>query len=420
MPDRQGFPFEAAEEMELRSIEPVKSETAENDVLRYTPPRRLKWAGIGAGALALTTVAIGLAGRMVAANQVEDWTRDQAVPVVKTITPAGLSGGHALVLPGSVQAYNNAPIYAQVSGTVQKWFVDIGTPVKAGDLLAQIDPRSYKAALDQARGQLARDMATLANAKLDLGRYQSLARQNAISSQQLQTQQAAVDADSGLVEADRAAVEAASINLGYTRIVAPFDGVVTSRSVDIGNFVAVGNASGTPLFTVSDQNKLRLYVRVPQNYSAEVVPGATAHFTVPEYPCRSFTATVQASAGAVDSASGSVLVQLQAGNKERLLKPGAYAEVTFGLHAGASGIQLPSSALIFREGGMAVAVIGPGSKVLIKPVEIARDNGSVVELSSGVGPRDRVIDNPPDSLSRGDTVRVARTGSAAAIGKQRS
>ena len=408
MPDSQNFSREGAIEMELPpEHEQAPPPAADGDVLRNAPPKRLKVIGVGAAAAALLVVAVGVAGRIFAANEVDDWTRDQAVPVVRIVAPAAMMGGSTLVLPGNVQAYNNAPIYAQVSGTVQKWFVDIGTPVKAGQVLAEIDPRTYKAALDQARGALARDTANLTNARQDLVRYQSLARQNAISSQQLQTQQASVDADAGLVESDRAAVEAAAINLGYTRIVAPFDGVVTSRSIDIGNFVASGNASATPLFTVSDQNQLRLYVRVPQNYSADIGPGATASFTVPEYPGRTFTATVQASAGAVDPASGSVLVQLLADNKELLLKPGAYAEVSFGLHAGAHGVQLPSSALIFRDGGMAVATVGAGNKVVIRPVVIARDNGTTVELASGIGPHDRVIDNPPDSLGRGDLVHLA-------------
>jgi RND family efflux transporter MFP subunit len=407
MPDRQDFSFDGATEMELPPQHAVPP-PADPDVLQYKPPRRLKAVGIGAAAVALVVVAIGVAGRIMAANEVEDWTRDQAVPVVRIVSPAAMHGARTLVLPGGVQAYNNAPIYAQVSGAVQKWFVDIGTPVKAGTLLAQIDPRPYQAALDQARGALARDTANLTNARQDLARYQSLARQNAISSQQLQTQEAAAQADAGLVESDRAAVQAASINLGYTRIVAPFDGVVTSRSVDIGSFVAAGNASSTPLFTVSDQNQLRIYVRVPQNVSAEIAPGVTASFSVPEYPGRTFSATVQASSGAVDPASGSVLVQLLADNKERLLKPGAYAEVSFAMRAG-GGVQIPSSALVFRDGGMAVAVVGPDNKVAIRPVRIARDNGTTVDLASGIGPHDRIIDSPPDSLDRGDVVRIAAT-----------
>jgi len=394
MPDRQDFDLDVAAEEQPA-------------VLRFVPPKRLKTVGVVAAAVALTVVAAGLFTRMVAAHEVDDWTQGQVVPIVKTITPADRRAGNNLVLPGSVQAFNSAPIYAQVSGIVQKWYVDIGTPVKAGQLLAQIDPRTYQAALDQAKGQLARDAANLANAKVDLGRYQSLASQNAISNQQVATQQSVVAADAGVVQADRAAVEQASINLGYTRIVAPFDGTVISRSIDIGNFVAVGNASLTPLFTVADESRLRVYVRVPQSYSADIQQGSAASFSVPEYPQRSFTATVDANSGAVDPASGSVLVQLLADNSDYLLKPGAYAEVHFNLHTNAVAMQVPSSALIFRDSGMAVATVARDSKVAIKHVTIAHDLGTSVEIASGVDPSDRIIDNPPDSLRPGDTVQVA-------------
>ncbi len=377
------------------------------DILRYKPPKRLKAAGIVAAGVAVAVVAFGLVGRGLAARQSEDWTQAEAVPVVQIINLAGRGQAPSLVLPGAVQAFNSAPIYAQVTGYVLKWYVDIGTPVKAGQLLAEIDPRPYQAALNQASGALARDSANLAEAKLDLGRYQALAAQNAISSQQLSAQKTTAVADSGVVAVDKANIDSARINLGYTRIVAPFDGTITSRSIDIGNYVAVGNGSGTPLFTVSDRSKLRIYVRVPQTYSAQVVPGMTAAFTVPEYPGRVFTATVQASSNAVDTTTGSVLVQLQADNTSGALKPGDYAQVHFDLHGNPSALQVPSSALMFRDSGMAVATVGAAGRVAIKRVAIAHDFGSMVEIAYGLGPQDRVINNPPDSLRSGDHVQVA-------------
>ncbi len=385
----------------------------QRDILRYTPPPHLKLIGIIAACAAVVVVAFGLISRVFAAREAADGTSAASIPVVKIINPSGENGRGSLVLPGAVQAFNNAPIYAQVSGYVQKWFVDIGTRVKTGELLAQIDPRSYQAALDQAKGQLARDVATLANAKVDLSRYQSLAAQNAVSNQQLATQQAAVAADAGVVEADKASVESAKINLGYTRIVAPFAGIVTSRSIDIGNFVAVGNASATPLFTVTDESRLRIYVHVPQSYSAEVKPGMTAAFTVPEYPGRSFTATAQAISGAVDTVTGTVLVELRADNFDHTLKPGDYAQVHFDLHSATVAVQIPSSALMFRDSGMSVAVVGPNGRVTIKHITIAEDFGSSVEVASGMRAGDKVIDNPPDLLNSGDIVRVANPVPAA-------
>jgi RND family efflux transporter MFP subunit len=289
---------------------------------------------------------------------------------------------------------------------VQNWLVDIGTPVKAGQLLAQIDPRPYQAALDQAQGNLARDTANLSEAQLDLKRYQTLAQQNAISAQQLSTQQALVASDIGIVQTDKAAVELAEINLKYTHIVAPFSGVVTSRSVDVGQLVVSGNASATPLFTVTDQSKLRIYVRLPQSYSALVQPGMHATFTVPEHPGRVFTATLVASANAVVSQSGTQLVEFQIDNADHALKPGDYSQMNFGTVNGLGAVRVPVTALIFRDQGMQVAMVDGNDKVTMRPIHISNDFGAAVEVNAGLKSGDQVIDNPPDSLRLGDKVNI--------------
>jgi RND family efflux transporter MFP subunit len=377
----------------------------EPDILRHAAPLRLKFYAVVALCLAAVIVVAGMSTRFYSSMQTEQWTEDQAIPSVQTITLKGTKAGGALDLPGDVQAFTNAPIYAQISGTVQKWFVDIGAPVKQGDVLAQIDPRPYQAALAQAQGQLARDSATLANAKLDLSRYQALAAQNAISNQQLSTQQATVNADSGLVEADKAQVQTASINLGYTRIAAPFGGTVTSRAIDVGNLVTAGtSASATPLFTVTDQTKLRIYVRMPQTDLSGVTPGMRVDFSVPEYPGRSFSAQLAASAGAVASSSGTQLLQFQIDNKDGALKPGDYAEMHFKLSATKGVVRVPATALLFRDEGMLVATVDETNHVKLKPIAISTDLGNAVE-ATGISPGDRVIDNPSDSLRAGDLVK---------------
>jgi RND family efflux transporter MFP subunit len=246
----------------------------------------------------------------------------------------------------------------------------------------------------------------LANARVDLGRYKALAAQNAISAQQLATQQTLVDAQAGVVQTDKAAVEQARINLGYTRITAPFAGIVTSRGLDVGQLVTPGTASGTPLFTVADRSKLRIYVRVPQAYAALIRPGITAAFTVPEYPGRSFTARLAASADAVSSQSGTVLAQFQIDNSDGTLRPGDYADVKLAVPAGSGGIRLPATALIFRDEGLMVATVSADSRVVLKPITLRQDMGAAVMVASGLTLRDRVIDNPPDSLQAGDKVRV--------------
>jgi RND family efflux transporter MFP subunit len=385
---------------------PDKSDHSEPepDILRHSTPPRLRFYGVVALCVAGVIVVAGLAMRYYSSVTTAQWTEDQAIPSVKTITLKGTAAGGALNLPGDVEPFTNAPIYAQISGTVQKWYVDIGAKVKAGDLLAQIDPRSYQAALAQAQGQLARDSATLANAKVDLSRYQALAAQNAISGQVLATQQANANADAGLVEADKAAVQTASINLGYTRITAPFAGVVTSRSVDVGNLVTVGTASATPLFTVTDQTKLRIYVRMPQVYLSGIKPGMAVEFSVPEYSGRTFIAQLTASAGAVASASGTQLLQFQIDNSEGTLKPGDYAEMQFKFPATQGVVRVPATALMFRDEGMVVATVDDSNHVKIKPIDIRTDLGDAVD-ATGLSATDRVIDNPPDSLRAGDTVK---------------
>jgi RND family efflux transporter MFP subunit len=381
---------------------------APDHLLRHTAPRGLtRWIRT-AVVLAVVIAAAGIAWRLWKSHNTAQWTDDQAVPTVQLIKLSSTKSGGVLNLPGDVQAFTNATIYAQVSGYLQKWYFDIGAKVKKGDLLAQIDPRTYQAALAQAKGALARDSAALANAKVDLARYQALAAQNAISQQLLATQQATVNSDAGVVDADRAAVSQAEINLSYTRIVAPFDGVVTTRSVDVGNLVTVGTpASTTPLFTVSDQTRMRVYVRLPQNYASYVRPNMEITFTVPQYPNRVFHATMVANAGAVASATGTVLIQFGTDNSDHALQPGAYANVRFPLPSGANGIRLPATALIFRDSGMQVATVDAGNHVRLKTINILRDMGASVDVSGGVSPSDRIIDNPADALQEGDEVRIA-------------
>lgn len=382
-------------------------ERSREEMLAHTMPPGLKKGGIVAVCVLAVVAVLGIGWRLWQRHETRDWTNDQLIQTVSVMQIKSAAAGGHLTLPGQLQAFTNAPIYAQVSGYVQKWFVDIGTPVKQGQLLAQIDPRTYQAALAQAKGALARDTATLNNAKTDLTRYQALASQNAISAQQLTTQQATVNADAGIVEADRGQVQQAEINLAYTRIVAPFDGVVTSRGIDVGNLVTVGTPTATPLFTVSDQKRLRVYVSVPQNFAGAIHDGMTVTFTTPDYPGQTFQAILAAAAGAVVQSTNTMLVQFSTDNAGGKLRPGSYASVKMPLPAGSGGTTLPATTLIFRDSGMQVAVVDRQNKVHMKPLTILRDDGTTVLVAPGnIQPSDRIIDNPPDSLQEGDTVRV--------------
>jgi RND family efflux transporter MFP subunit len=386
------------------SMTPMESKSDDLDPFAL---RKLRRTMVLAAVVLAAIVVTGLAVRFAHAGETRGWTEKQAVPVVKLITLHAAKGGN-VSLPGQAQAFYTATINAQVTGYVQRWYFDIGTPVKAGQVLAQIDPRPYQAALDQAKGQLARDSANLAEARLDLQRYQYLMNQNAISAQQFTTQQATVGADEGMVQTDKAAVETAQINLNYTHIVAPFDGIITSRSVDVGQLVTAGSTATTPLFTVTDQSKLRIYVQVPQNYSNLINPGMIARFTVPELPGHIFTAQLVGSADAIVSQSGTQLVQFQIDNSDHLLKPGEYATMSFGIAKGAHGVRVPVTALMFRDQGTLVATVNKNNRIDLHQVHIATDFGTAVDVDMGLKDGDKVIDNPPDSLRAGDLIEVSQ------------
>jgi RND family efflux transporter MFP subunit len=195
----------------------------------------------------------------------------------------------------------------------------------------------------------------------------------------------------------------------FKRITAPFDGVVTTRSVQIGDLINVGGPASAPLFSVADEHRLRIYVRVPESDAAAIKPGMSATFTVPQYSGRSFTATLATTADAIATQSGTLLVQLQIDNADGALKPGGYAQVHFTLPARGGAIQAPANALMFRDSGMSVAVVGADGKVAMRPVTIGQDLGPTVEIASGITSDDQVILNPPDSLRPGDRVRIAPT-----------
>jgi RND family efflux transporter MFP subunit len=385
----------------------------DTDILRHTPPSWLKTAGIAAACVAAIIVAIGLISRLHADQNVKNWTQAQAIPTVKVIDLSSEGAQGALVLPGDVQAFNSAPIYARVSGYLKRWYVDIGTPVKAGQLLAEIDIPDQDQQLAQAKADLATAVANERLSAITAKRWNELLKENAVAAQDVDEKNGDLAAKTAATASARANVDRLEALESFKSITAPFAGVVTSRSTDVGALITVGLPTETPLFTVSDQSRLRIYVRAPQIYSAEIKPGMPATFTVPDYPSRSFNATVAATADAVDTQTGTQLVQLLVDNVGNVLKPGDYAQVHFALSARSNVIHVPASALMFRDSGMSVATISPNGRVAIKPIAISRDFGTAVEIASGLSLADRVIDNPPDSLRQGDAVRIAgRNGTA--------
>lgn len=373
--------------------------------------RTLKRVGIGAAVLALGVVGFGIVSRVHTTNELRATAAEAGVPTVTVVAPRADGAANALVLPGNVQAYNSATIYARTTGYVRRWLADIGDHVSAGQTLAILDAPEVDQQLAQAQADYQTALANQRLAGTTAKRWSAMLKQDAVSRQEADEKAGDLAARSAVANAALANVKRLRALQGFTRLDAPFDGVVTSRSAQIGALVVAGNAAAQPLFTVSDTHRMRIYVRVPQGYSASVHPGMAATLSLPEYAGRSFAATMTRSAGAIDPQSGTALVELQADNPERALKPGAFAQVRFEVGQGQGNrLTLPGSAILYGNDGPTVAVVGANGVVTVKRVSIARDEGNTVQISSGVTATDRVIDSPPDAIRTGDKVRIAAKG----------
>jgi RND family efflux transporter MFP subunit len=370
--------------------------------------RKLAFAGLIAAAVAATVVVMGITSRHAADAKLGDWTEAQAVPVVAAALPDTHGQRATLDLPGRLEAYTQAQIYARVSGYLKDWKADIGTPVKAGQLLAEIDAPDLDQQIMEAKAALASAAANLTLAQATLQRGQSLIHSGAISKADLDQRAADAANKDGLAKAAQANLDRLRVLEQYKRITAPFDGLVTARSTDIGALINAG-AAGPPLFIVSDTKRLRLYVNVPQNYVPSIQIGTKAKLSVPEYPGKTFPAILQASAQAVDIASGTTRMLLIVNNADSQLMTGDFANVSFELPHPEIAINVPASALIFNRSGLFVAIVSGDGRVRLKSVTISRDLGKEVEIGSGLGVEDRVIESPPDGIASGDLVRIARS-----------
>ena len=366
---------------------------------------RLKRIGLVALAVALLVAAIGIIQRARAEHRLRATVAEQSIEKVSIVHPKPATGGTGITLPAQVQAYNSAPIFARTGGYVQRWLVDIGDPVREGQVLAILEAPEVDQQLAMSKANYQTAVANQRLAKSTAVRWQTLLGRDAVSRQEADEKNGDLAAKSAVANAALADVKRIEAVKGFTRLVSPFAGIVTSRAAQIGALVTAGNASAQPMFTVSDVHAMRVYVRVPQGYSAQVRPGLGATMTVPEYPGRTFPVTVARTAQAVDTSSGTVLVELSAANGDRALKPGAYAQVHF-TSAGGGGFRLPGSAVIFNDNGTTIAVLGVDGRVAVRPVKVARDEGKTVVIDAGLSPADRVIDTPPDSLAPGDRVEV--------------
>ena len=400
------------------------------------PPRNLRRIGVVAILAAVAIAAFGILQRRSHEAEVAQWTQEQATPTVAVITPHAGAAIQRLVLPGTVQAWYEAPIYARVPGYLKNWNFDYGAHVKKGDVLAEIETPDLDAQLaaSQAKLNSARAVVNVREAEEQFAQstYQRWrdSPKGVVSVQEQESKQAdfnsakaRLSSAKAEVAVDQGEVDRLQALESFKRITAPFDGVVTARETDIGALInagsGVGGGSGPELFRVADVHMMRIYVQVPQQLSAGIKAGLKAELQLPQYPNKTFDATVATTSSAINTNARTLLVELHAENPGDALQPGAYAQVAFELPSDPDTVRVPTSALVFREHGMEVATINPDDTIQLRPIKLGRNLGTEVEVLSGLTLSDRVVNSPPDSLSTGDKVRIAgATDNGSAAEKQ--
>jgi RND family efflux transporter MFP subunit len=380
-----------------------------------TPPpvRRLLRIALYVAIAGCIMAAWGLFSRLQARTALARSAEQAAIPTVAVTTPRHSSSGDELVLPGTVQAFTDAPIYARSSGYVRRWYADIGKSVKAGELLAEIETPEVDAQYRQAQADLATAEANNRLSQITAARYQTLRKSGLVAQQDVDNAQGDADAKKAQLDSARQNLSRLEQLESFNRITAPFEGVVTARRIDVGALVNAGMTSGEELFHLTATRRLRIYVNVPQSDAAAMVPGLMAELSVVEHPNQRFPAKVVSTARTIDPSSRTLLTELEADNAKGELLPGSFADVHLPLPASIERWRLPSNTLIFRgqgSEGLQVATVDAQNHVHLHQVSLGRDFGSEVEVLSGVGASDRVILNPLDSLADGATVRIVAGG----------
>jgi RND family efflux transporter MFP subunit len=355
--------------------------------------------------LAVGAALWGITTRTRALTSVTRETREMAVPTVAVATPQQAAAPQEIVLPGTMQAFADAPIYARVNGYLKRWTVDIGARVRAGQLLAEIDTPELDQQLQQARADLATAEANSRLANTTAERYRDLITSDSVSRQDLDNANGNLEAKQAAVEASRANVRRLEQLHAFRRIEAPFDGVITARNIDVGALIDSGS-NAKELFHLAAMHKLRVFINVPEVYSRAAMPGLRAELALKEFPDRRFTGTLVRTSNTIDVASRTLLTEIDVDNAKGELLAGSYADVHLKLPAPPSTMTIPVEALIFKADGLQVAILDRSNRVALKTVTAGRDFGDTVEILSGLSPAERVVMNPPDSLTAGQTVRV--------------
>ena len=374
------------------------------------PPEKANRKGVkiyflAGGALFIAIAVLGISSRIESTTGLEQRSNEAAQIIVSVIHPEKASTTIPLQLPGQTRAYIEAPIFAQTSGYLQKWYFDIGAKVKAGDVLAEIDTPQVDQQLNQARAQLKVAEAARDLAQVTYKRDQDLYNRRVIAAQDFDTAADTFRQNQGAVIADQASVNSLEALENFKTVKAPFDGIVTERDTDIGAFVPSG--TGVQLFRMAQTSPLRVYINVPQTFSRFVKPGTQADLILNELPGRKFPAHVTNTAGAIDPTSRTLLTELEVPNETGEVLPGAYAQINLKLQGDTGLFTVPSNVLLFRSEGTAVGIVHPDGKVEVRKIVINRDLGDRLQISQGLSESDQVIVNPSDSLADGMIVSIA-------------
>ncbi len=370
---------------------------------RYTAP-------LVATAVVIALLAAGVVPRLHASAALTRQTESVQVLNVSVVMPKTAPAEQELLLPGSAMPYADAAIYARTSGYIAYWSADIGAQVKAGSVLATIQTPELDAQLQQARADLALAQSNYAYAQTTAQRWQGMLKTQSVSQQDTDMKVSDMQAKQAMLASAQAYLARLSEMVSYEKVTAPFDGTVTARNVDVGTLVTAGGTPGSSgmsgeLFHLEQTSKLRVFVDVPQDAAPFAVPGTQVFLTTQQYPGRHFVASVVRNDGSIDPVSRTMRVEVDVDNADHALLPGAYIQVHLQLHT-TPALDLPVSALLFRPDGVTVAVVGADNKVQLKTVQIGRDFGTHLEITTGLAATDRVIDNPGDSIMTGQAVHI--------------
>jgi RND family efflux transporter MFP subunit len=379
-------------------------------------PAHHYWIAIIAVLTVVGLIVSGILPRIQARASLHRETREMAIASVTVVHPTRAPASSEIVLPANVQAFIDAPIYARTNGYLKKWYVDIGSRVKTGQLLAEIDTPEVNQALGQSRADLATAEANLNLSRITADRYRDLLKTDSVSKQDADNAAGDYAAKQAIVHSAEANVRRLEDLQSFQKIYAPFTGVITARNTDIGALIDSGAVGGTrtELFHIVQPDKLRAYVNVPEAYSQAAKPGLTADLTLAEFPGRRFPGKLVRTASAIDTNTRTLLVEIDVDNPTGTLLSGAYAEVHLKLPGANSSLILPVNTLLFRSEGLRVATVPDGQHAELKPVTLGHDFGSEVEVVSGLNEDEAVIINPPDSLISGQAVRIVQTPASGA------